>query len=361
MELLPFDELAEAGAVRLAPHDSRTLQYGDERGALGLREEISGYVERRGAPGAVAGPDGLVVTSGVSQALDLLCTLLTKPGDIVLVEEPTYHFARLVFRDHQLRVVAVAGDEGGMLPDAFEEALDRYPDARLTYLVPSFGNPTGASVSEERARHILEVAERRGVWVLADEVYRLLNFGGAPQRSFAAYGVSRAVSLNSFSKILAPGLRLGWLVADPGLLTRFENSGLLQSGGGLNPLVGSLVEHVLSSGSADAHLAKLRTVYTRRATVLGAAIRQQLPDAEFLSPNGGYFIWLRVPGVGSTSGDLLRHAREGGVGYTPGVQFSPSGAQEDRLRLSFAYYDPPHLEEAVARLAAAVQSTAAAD
>lgn len=357
-DLLPFDAMAEAGAVVMERHDPTTLQYGAERGPLGLREEIAAYANRRQAHGAALAPDGLVVTGGISQALDLLCTLVTKPGDVMLVEEPTYHLAKLVFRDHGLRQVGVASDAGGMVPEALDEALSRHPGASV-YLVPAFGNPTGASLDPGRAKRIVEVSEHHGAWLLADEVYRYLSFSNQPQGSLAGHGASRVVALNSFSKILAPGLRLGWLVAAPEVLARFENSGLLQSGGGMNPLVGALVEHALRSGAADAHLTKLNAAFEQRAAVLSAALRHHLPTAEFMEPRGGYFIWLRVPGVADTAGATLRQAVANGVRFAPGAAFSTSDMQHDRMRLSFAHYAPANLELGSARLAAALTSASA--
>lgn len=369
-DLLPFRVVAEAGAVALQRRDPELLQYGAERGPLGLREAVAAWLSRRAAGAAATatrgteggvdlvgapGPDELVITSGITVALDLLCTLLAEPGGVVLVEEPTYHLAKLIFRDHRLRQVSVAGDEGGMLPEALDEALARHPGA-LVYLVPAFGNPTGASLSAARARRVLEVTERHGAWLLADEVYRLLDFGAGPAPSLARRGAERVVSLNSFSKVLAPGLRLGWLVAPPPLLRTFETSGLLQSGGGLNPLVGAVVEHALRAGGADEHLDMLRGELARRAAALGAALRRHLPAAEFAAPAGGYFIWLRVPGAASTGGALLERARAGGVGFVPGSAFSTAGGQGERLRLSFAHYDPARLELGVERLAVAVES-----
>lgn len=347
--------MAEAGAVVLERHDPTTLQYGAERGPLGLREEIAAYANRRQAQGAALAPDELVVTGGISQALDLICTLLTKPGDVMLVEEPTYHLAKLVFRDHGLRQVGVASDAGGMVPEALDEALTRHPGASV-YLVPAFGNPTGASLDHVRAKRIVEVSERHGAWVLADEVYRYLSFSSQPPGSLGDHGASRVVALNSFSKILAPGLRLGWLVAAPEVLTRFENSGLLQSGGGMNPLVGAMVEHALRSGAADAHLTKLNAAFEQRAAVLSAALRHHLPAAEFMEPSGGYFIWLRVPGVADTTGAPLQQAVANGVRFAPGAAFSTSNMQRDRMRLSFAHYAPAKLELGAARLAAALTS-----
>lgn len=347
--------MQEAAAKALARRDAGPLQYGNELGPASLREQIVAYLGRRNAPGALPEPTDLVITGGISQALDLLCTLLTEPGQVVLVEEPTYHLAKLVFRDHGLVQVPVASDAGGMLPEALDEALTRHPGA-LVYLVPAFGNPTGITLSPERARRVVATADKHGAWLIADEVYRLLDFGIGPSASLSAYGSDRVVALGSFSKILAPGLRLGWLVGPRSLAERLEGSGLLQSGGGQNPLVGAVVEESIRDMSADAHLDKLREALALRAGILGAALMHHAPTTKFEAPHGGYFIWLELPPGATPAAELLPVAKAAGVSFVPGNAFSTTGEQAARLRLSFAHYDAPGLELGAARLASAVQS-----
>lgn len=354
-DLLPFEELRVASAAALAREDAMTLQYGDEQGSAAFREELARFVTRHGAP---AEPDGLLVTAGISQSLDLLCTLTASTGDVVLVEEPSYHLAKLIFRDHGLRQVGVAADEHGLLPEALEEALAQEPRAKLLYLVPTYGNPSGEPLARSRYERIVELAEAHGLLVLSDEVYRLLDFGGRPPASLASLRSERVVALNSFSKILAPGLRLGWLDGPAWLLGLVEGSGMVQSGGGLNPFVASVVREALASGAADAYLERLRATYRERAQALSRALERAFGRAavaaEFEVPRGGYFVWLRLPGTDAEA--LLPAAHAHGVGYAPGPLFSAAGAQRDRYRLSFAYHEAPELEMGAARLAMTVES-----
>lgn len=350
--LLPFDQLAAAAGSALARREPSMLQYGDERGSPVFRRLLADFVTSVG--GVSVDPERLLVTSGISQSLDLLATLYSRPGDTVLVEEPSYHLAKLIFRDHGLRQVGVASDAGGLVPEALEQALEADPNARLLYLVPTFGNPSGSLLDSERSRRVVEIAERYGVMVLADEVYRFLNFANEPPAGFSHFGSERVVSLNSFSKVLAPGLRLGWLQAAESVFERVERSGLLQSGGGLNPLVAAMVGETLSSGAARQHLTDLRRTYAERSRALAEALSAQLPAARFERPGGGYFVWLQLPGVHSE--ELMPAALAAGVAYLPGLRFSASGQYTDRLRLSFAYHDSRELSAGAERLAEAVQS-----
>ncbi len=351
--LLPFGELATAASHALARRDAAVLQYGDERGSAAFRWQLAEFLTQVGEVSVEA--ERLLVTSGISQSLDLLTTLYSRPGDVVLVEEPSYHLAKLIFRDHGLTQVGVASDTDGLVPEALEEALVAHPNARLLYLVPTFGNPSGNLLSDERSRRVVEIAERYGLLVLADEVYRFLNFENEPPQGFSRLGSEMVVSLNSFSKVLAPGLRLGWLHAAESVLERVERSGLLQSGGGLNPFVASVVGQTLTSGAARRHLMELRRVYTERSQTLAQALAAQLPTARFERPAGGYFVWLQLPGVNSQA--LLPAALAAGVSYVPGERFSASGQFIDHMRLSFAYHDNRELSAGAERLAEAVQSS----
>ncbi|MFO7545193.1 MAG: PLP-dependent aminotransferase family protein [Trueperaceae bacterium] len=385
--LLPLTLLRDAALHRLAIDDASPLQYGAERGDDGFREALAVFLTQMGAssertetsgrtddlahaetPESVddddVDPDRLLVTAGASQALDLLCTCFSNSGEIVLVEEPTYHLARDVFADHGLHVVGIPSDAGGIDPDALRGTLeDGFGGRRVAfvYLVPFFGNPTGATLDPTRRRALLDVTAGHDIMLVADEVYRFLPFDGAPPASLAgearARGQDRVVSLGSFSKFLAPGLRLGWMEADEDVLDRIEHSGLYQSGGGANPFVSALVGSLLAEGVLPAHVRRVRAELARRARTLTAALRREVPGARTSGAAGGYFVWLHVPGT--DAGSLLPVARERGVGYTPGNRFSTTGAQHDRFRLSFAHYPPEWLEEATHRLAGVVAQAVA--
>lgn len=357
----PGPDLLPAGIVRAAigpalDHAESALQYGAERGAPAFREALARFLTDE--TGVTTGPDRLLATSGASQALDLICTLFTEPGDVVAVEDPTYFLARKVFADHRLEVASVPVDEGGVVLDALAEVLEgRRP--KLFYTVPYFQNPSGATLDAGRRARLLDLAREHGTRIVADEVYQLLAYDRAPPPSLAV-GDAPVLALGSFSKILAPGLRLGWIQGPPDLLARIEGAGLLQSGGGLNPFASAVVGAALASGAVAAHVARLRRTYRGRSVALLAALREgardgapiELDAAPGDAAAGGYFVWARFPGLDAAA--ALPAVRAGGVAYQPGARFSSRGGSSEHARLCFAYYGEEALRDAGARLVAAL-------
>lgn len=349
LSLLPVAALRTAADDFLVANEPSWLQYGADQGEVAFRDTLASFLTRRYA--RPVGASQLMTTTGNSQALDLLCTLFTKPGDTIFVEEPTYFLALEIFRDHGLHVVGIPVDGDGVRIDALRAALARHRPA-LLYTIPSFQNPTGVTLSAERRGEMLALCAAHDVLVLADEVYQLLDFGEPPPPPLATYGVGRVLGMGSFSKICAPGLRLGWLHGETALLDRVMQSGLVQSGGGLNPFTSGVVRSLITRGLADTLLDSLTTVYARRCSVLCDALRTRLPAARFDVPRGGYFVWLTLPGVSATA--LLPVAQGAGVSFHPGARFAHREAFGDTIRLSFAHYDEPQLVEGVERLALAV-------
>jgi DNA-binding transcriptional MocR family regulator len=354
LSLLPTDIIRQAADHRLARDPTPYLQYGAEQGDGFFREALARFLSE--SHGVAAHPDRLFITSGASQALDLICTLFVPPGSIVCVEEPSYHLALRILRDHQLRIVSLPTDDQGLIVDGLEARLAELRPAML-YLIPTFQNPTGATLPRERRERLVDACRGHGVLVVADEVYHCLDYGAPPPPSFGAYlGDGPVVALGSFSKILAPGLRLGWIQTDPARVRRLVESGLLDSGGGLNPFTAGLVRSVLELDLLRPHLANLRATFQRRIEAMAAALRRHLPATGYTVPRGGYFFWLGLPD-GLEAAALLAHAE--GVGFRPGVLFSSQEGLKDRLRLSFALYDTEMLVEGVRRLGAALDRTGA--
>lgn len=350
-DLLPVELMRAAAAAAFETGGPSLLQYGEERGREDLREALAGFLSAE--DGRPTGAERLFLTSGASTALDHFCTLYTRPGDVVLTAEPTYHLALEIFADHGLEAVGLPSDEEGPYLDA-GTARATGGRAKMLYLVPSFANPSGATLGPARRAALLDAAREHGLWVVADEVYRFLAFEGPPPPSLAGPGEERVVALGSFSKILAPGLRLGWVDAAEPVLRRFEDSGLLRSGGGLNPLMAAQAFQIVREGRLADHLVHLRREFGRRAAALTDELVARLPEAELTAPSGGYFVWLRLPGRDARR--ILPAARSHGVGYLPGTPFSPTGGLNDRFRLSFAHYDPTRLRTAARRFADALQS-----
>lgn len=350
--LLPVEAMAKAAAHCTGHPDCVLLAYGAEQGDGHFRVALSKFLGKIYLQPIDAAQ--LLVTNGASQAIDLICTLFSKAGDTIFVEEPTYFLARKIFADHQLKPVSLPMDADGLIVDALEEELKRTRPAFL-YTIPTYHNPTSVCLSASRREKLVELSRRHDIMVVADEVYHPLSYTSAPPPPLAVSCVSaKVISLGSFSKILAPGLRLGWLQAAPALVERIVQCGLLDSGGGLNPFTSGVVRSAMELGLMDENLTLLKETYSRRMQTMGAALRSRLPaSARFIDPAGGFFIWLSLP-EGTDTLDLLAKAKSRNVEFMPGSKFSSRQGLKNCLRLSFAYYDTPELLEGVERLAAVV-------
>lgn len=352
LALLPAQVIQQAANHRLAHDVSAYLQYGAEQGDGYFREVLAHFLSD--GYSFTVQPDRLFVSAGASQALDMICTLFVPPGATVCVEEPSYFLALNILADHQLRVVSLPTDEHGLVIDGLEERLAQICPAML-YLIPAYQNPTGATLPRERREQLVALGQKYNFLIVADEVYHLLNYTTTPPPSFGAYIESgHVLALGSFSKILAPGLRLGWVQAGATLVQRLTMSGLLDSGGGLNPFISGLVRSVLELDLEIPYLTQLRATYQQRIADMDAALQQCLPDAIYNVPQGGYFFWVRLPGDIDAEA-LLPRANELKVGYRSGIRFSSQGGLRNYVRLSFAYFDNEVLVDGVRRLGQAVE------
>lgn len=347
LDVLPLGYIQQATAAWLAENDPQPLAYGLEQGNGYLRHALADWLS--GEYGSPVTAEALFISSGASQALDLICTLYTQPGDVVLVEEPTYFLALRIFADHGVRVVGVPMDEDGLIPEAVEAAVRQHSPAFL-YTIPTFHNPTGRTLTAARRTALVALAEQYGFLIVADEVYQLLGYTAAPPPPLASLAASgRVLGIGSFSKILAPGLRLGWVQSAPQHIQRLVGSGVLDSGGGVNPVVSAVVNQAVRGGGQMAYLAHLRQLYAKRLECLHEELMVHVPQAQWHKPTGGFFFWLTLP-AGTDTAALLPRAHALGVGYQPGHKFSPTAAPSPHLRLSFAFYDEAALREAAVRL-----------
>ncbi|MDE2685945.1 MAG: PLP-dependent aminotransferase family protein [Chloroflexota bacterium] len=356
--LHPVDVLRRAAEIALTDGAPIPLQYGATQGYGPLLHSLAGFLSvQESYPSAVTS-DQLFLTAGASQAIDHATTLFTRTGDTVFVEEPTYYLIQSIFDDHGLNVVGVPTDNNGLRMDALEAMLESpdTPSPNMLYTIPTYQNPSGSVLPAHRRRRLVELAKRHGFLVLADEVYNLLHYGNLPPPPIASFDDSDegcALSLGSFSKILAPGLRTGWIHARPPLVQRFANAGLTISGGGLNHFTSTLVHAILEHGMLQNNIARLRRTYAERVSAMAAALCEHLGDTvEFTAPGGGYFFWLTFTD-GTDTDELLPLAQEHGVNYRPGTAFSASGAFTSAIRLAFALYEPDMLVEGIRRIAAA--------
>ncbi len=357
--LHPVDTLRRAAeSVLFSDGVPIPLQYGATQGYGPLLRSLSEFLSNQEGYASEVTPSELFLTAGASQAIDLATTLFTQTGDYVFVEEPTYYLIQNIFEDHGLNVVGVPTDSDGLRTDALEAMLNTpdVPHPKLLYVIPTYQNPSGSVLPADRRRKLVELAQRHGFLILADEVYQLLHYGEPPPPPIANFDNSEegyVVSLGSFSKILAPGLRVGWAHTRPSIIRLFSNAGLTVSGGGLNHFTSTLVHAILEQGMLQDNIAHLRRTYSERVSTMSAALREYLGDSvNFTSPGGGYFFWLTF-NDGTNTDMLLPLAQERGVSYRPGTAFSANGAFENAIRLSFALYEPDLLTEGVRRLAAA--------
>ena len=348
VDILPIEPLEEAARHRFQQKDRSILQYGMQQGSGDFRISLSHFLSTQF--GKVVDPDYLLITAGVSQALDMICALHTHPGDTVIVEDPSYFLALRIFADYKLNVIGTPIDENGLIIEALEEKLEKHKPV-FVYTIPVFHNPSGVTLSSNRREKLIGLSEKYDFLVVADEVYQLLSYTSTPPKPMTYYDNSeRVFSLGSFSKILAPGLRLGWMQAKPGLLEPFIACGYLDSGGGLNPFVSSIVNSMIELNLQESYLKRLREIYRDRMATLSRALRKHVPALKFTEPSGGYFIWSCLS-EGIDSEILLPEARRHKVGFLPGIKFSCNKGLRNHLRLCFAFYGKSDLVRGVERLA----------
>ncbi len=347
LALLPIDALRQSAEAYFSANDPRPLQYGIEQGNGYFRLALAEFLTE--AYGASVEPDLLFVTSGASAALDLLCSLFTRPGEVIFVEEPSYFLALRIFEDHGLRVVSIPMDDEGLIVDALEGALAEH-SPKFIYTIPTFQNPSGRTLTQARREKLVALAQQYGFLIIADEVYHLLAYGQPPPPPLAAFvkDVKQVISVNSFSKILAPGLRLGWIQAHPAMISKLVGCGMLDSGGGMNPFVSALALGLIETGGLTENIAGLRAEYSRRLGIMDAALKTHFPEAVYTLPKGGFFFWVRLPGRDMK--EMRRNVKKYDVDYRPGALFSSREEMQDFMRLSFCFYSSPEIEVGIERL-----------
>ncbi|GAA2574956.1 MULTISPECIES: aminotransferase-like domain-containing protein [Streptomyces] len=347
-ELFDADGIAAAYRDVLAETPARALQYSTTEGEPRLRSALAARTSARGLP---TGADDLLVTTGSQQALSLLATALLEPGDTVLVERPCYLAALQAFGLAGARVVAVPGDEDGIDPGALEELVVR-ERPKLLYTVPTFSNPTGRTLPAARRAAVAEVAGRCGLWIVEDDPYGELRFEGERVPWIASYegAADRTVLLGSFSKVMAPGLRLGWLRAPDAL--RRACTVAKQAADLHTPTVNQLAAaRYLADRDLDAHVARVAAAYGARRDAMLAGLADALPaGSRWTRPEGGMFLWARLPeGYDTTA--LLPEVVRHDVAYVPGAPFHAGEPDRATLRLCFVTQTPDEIAEGLRRLA----------
>jgi 2-aminoadipate transaminase len=329
----------------------RPLLHSPTEGLLTLRRELCGLMRKRGV---FCSPEEVMLLSGSQQGIDLAARLLLDPGDIVVIEEPTYFPAIQVFKTAGARIISVPVQEDGMQLDMLEQLLHRYRP-KLIYTNPSYHNPTGTEMSLEKRRRLVELAERYNVLVLEDDAYGDLTYEGPPQplmKSMDRGGY--VIYLGTFSKIIYSGLRLGWITADKRVIREFSSVKQL-SDLHSSSLSQWIVERFIASGDFERHLKKICAEYKERRDIMAGALKKLAPRGmTWNNPAGGYYIWCRLP-EGISAEKLVSKAAEHRVSFIPGAPFFASGQGDDFIRLNFTYAPVGSITEGVKRLCHALR------
>lgn len=358
--MFDVEGISAAANKALTAAPGAALQYGATEGHEPLREQLAQLMSGRGAQNV--NPSDLIVTTGSQQALDLLGKCLVDPGSNAIVEGPTFLATIQCFRLYGAELISAPIDADGVRVDMLEELI-RTHRPRFVYLIPTFGNPSGATLSLERRRRVLELAVQYQTLIVEDDPYGELYFDTPPPPSLLALSHevpgSRdwLVHCGSLSKVLSPGLRVGWMVAPAALLARATMCKQF-SDAHTSTFAQTTAAQYLASNRMPQTLARVRSAYGTRAQVMGDALHSELGDAiDFVPPQGGMFVWARLTGAGGLvkdAGEFARRAIERGVAFVPGSPFFCADPDTSTLRLSFATADEEKIREGVKRLASAL-------
>lgn len=358
--MFDVDGIRAASNAALDEEPGAALQYGATEGYQPLREQLAAFMASKGAQDVA--PENLIVTTGSQQALDLLGKTLISPGDKVIVEGPTFLATIQCFRLYGAELISAPIDGDGVQTDVLEQLIAEH-QPKFVYLIPTFGNPSGALLPLERRKKVLELAVKYNTLVVEDDPYGDLYFGEAPPPSLLALSAqvpgSREllVHCGSLSKVLSPGLRVGWMIAPPELLAKATMCKQF-SDAHTSTFAQATAAQYLKAGRMPATLARVRAVYAERAQAMGDALRKELGGAiAFVQPQGGLFVWARLTGAGGKVADgnvFAKRAIEKGVAFVPGAPFFCSQPDSATLRLSFATADADKIREGVVRLAHAL-------
>ena len=356
VQALSMDLMADTVAKLIRERGATALQYGSGQGDVTLREQILEVMEE---VKVTAHPDDIIVTTGSQMALDLVTRVFCDPGDVVLVEAPSYVGALGVFRAYECGVVHVAMDDEGLSPVALEEAIrDVRASGRrikMIYTIPSFHNPAGVTQGPQRRADILRIAQREGILLLEDDPYGLLGFDGEPPRAIRADDADGVIYLGSFSKTIASGLRVGWAVAPHGvrekLVLAAESAVLCPSN-----YAQLTVSEYLATQPWREQISTFRDLYRERRDALLDSMTSLFPsDIKWTVPAGGFYSWITLP-ESLDAKAMLPRAVAALVAYVPGTGFYVDGQGRQNLRLSYCYPDPDRIREGVRRLAGVIES-----
>lgn len=357
---LPKADVIEATRVALEREGEWALQYGSSRGYPGLIDEL---VKKLGRDqGIEATAENILVTNGSSQALALIVDMLVDPGDVVLSEQPTWSGAVHNFTVAQADVRPIPITDQGTDVDAVQRTLEQLraegKQAKLFYTIPNFQNPTGVTTTIERRKRIIELTREHGVPIVEDDAYSDLRYAGERIPTYYTLaGDGSVMYLGTFSKIMAAGVRLGWVVADADIIQRLAG---MKLEGGTSPFAGYVAAEFCTNGTLQEHIAELTALYRRRRDVMLAALERAMPaGATWTTPEGGFFIWMTLPD-GVTAGALQQAAAARNVEFLPGPACHFGGTGANTLRLAYSFADDEKIERGIAILGDLIREAAGA-
>jgi 2-aminoadipate transaminase len=354
-ESLPAARIAAATARAMEKNGKWALQYGAAVGYAGLIDQLRTKLSRDN--GVTAERENILITAGASQAIDLVCSAMLNPGDIVLSEEPTWMGAVRIFKAHNATCVGVPVDNEGMRLDILETRLAEFKaqgiQPKLIYVIPTFQNPTGVTTPLHRRLRLLELAKEYNVAIMEDDAYFDLRFSGERIPMLITLDdAGLVIYTGTFSKIMSAGMRLGWVVG-PALL--IEKAAKLKADGGTSPFTSNVAAEYAASGELAEHIVDLVEIYRRRRDTMAEALKTEMPEGvEWTEPNGGFFMWLTLP-EGCDSVAMLPEARAHGVEFLPGTGCFFDGSGRSNIRLSFSFSDEEAIQRGVKILAGIIR------
>ncbi|TAP44680.1 PLP-dependent aminotransferase family protein [Arthrobacter sp. S39] len=361
LQSLPLERLARTAATIIAEDGLTALQYGGGQGMEELRAQICEVMAAEGILDAL--PQNVVITAGSQSAQDVATKVFCNPGDVVLVENPTYVGALNTFEAYQVQVETVEMDSHGLVPDLLEARIAALQTAgkniKFLYTIPNFNNPSGITLAQDRRQQIVDICRKANILVLEDNPYGLLRFDGEPLAPLRAANPADVIYMGSFSKIFAPGLRIGWALVPEHLQRRYylASEAVTLCPPTLNQM---LVSAYLREYDWKGQIETYRGLYAERCQAMLAALAEHMPDgASWTSPEGGFFVWVTLPD-GVDTYPLLKKAIDAGVVFIPGAAFTPSDDPSNKLRLAFSAVPPDAITEGVRRLAPVLREAIAA-
>lgn len=350
---LPKELLSQSYETLMATRGNAALQYGSGQGDPILRDQIRELMALEGISSSV---EDLIITTGSQHGLDLLAGLFLDEGDVVLAEAPSYVGAIGIFRHYEAHIEHVYTDDDGMSPEALQERIDAMlaegRKIKFLYLVPNFGNPSGVTLSESRRHEILEICRRHHILIIEDNPYGLLYFDEKPPLALRSHNEDGVIYLGSFSKILAPGFRVGYVLAPPAIRDKMvlANESALLCPSSFSQM---MISEYLATADWQKQIDTFRGVYRDRRDAALQAMQDYLPGVRTTRPNGGFYLWLTLPD-GIDSKAMLPLAVKELVAYTPGTAFFGNGGGHENLRISFSYPTPDNIKLGIKRLSSVI-------